>query len=141
DAPGSPGSWLEPRLLQVRTPVRITADGYTVALRDGDWQSGRGTPVDAREVQALTGALRSLQVDGVAGADAQRDLSQAQADLVLQVAGLGGEVTLELYRRGDRHFIHSSEYPLFFSLSAYDYDRLTGIDLRLVSAAETGRGD
>ena len=139
DAPGSPGAWLDPRLLQVRTPLRITADGYSsVQLRDGDWLSGRGTPVDAREVLALTSALRSLQVDGVAGADTQRDLSQAQADLVLQVAGLGGEVTLELYRLGDRHFIHSSEYPLFFRLSAYDYDRLTGIDLRLVSDPSGG---
>jgi hypothetical protein len=31
------------------------------------------------------------------------------------------------------HFIHSSEYPLYFKLSALDFDRLTGIDASLVS--------
>lgn len=136
DAPGSPDAWLDPRLLQVRTPVRITADAYTVQWRDSHWVSGRGTQADEREMLALTTALRSLQVEGVAGEDAQRDLSQAQAELVLQVESLGGEITLELFRVGGKHFIHSSEYPLFFKLSAYDFDRLAGIDFRLISPGE-----
>jgi hypothetical protein len=36
----------------------------------------------------------------------------------------------------DPYFIHSSEYPLFFKLNAYDFDRLTGIDFRLISGEE-----
>jgi hypothetical protein len=46
-------------------------------------------------------------------------------------------VTLELITLDGNHFIHSSEYPLFFELSAYDFDRLMGIDFRLVSGEES----
>ena len=52
---------------------------------------------------------------------------------MLNVESLAGEATLELFHREDRHYIHSSEYPLFFTLGAWDYDRLTGIDFRLIS--------
>ena len=137
DAPGVSSAWLEPRLLQIRTPLNITADSYSLNREDGDWISGAGQAPDARELEALLAALRSLQVDGVAAEDLQRELSEAEADLILQVQSLAGEVTLELFTLGGEHFIHSSEYTLFFKLSAYDFDRLTGIDFLLISGTPT----
>ena len=136
DAPGVSGQWLEPRLLQVRAPVSITADSYSLHRAGGDWTSGTGQAPDERELQALLSALRSLQVDGVAAKDMQRDLSETEAELVLQVQSLAGEVTLELFTVANEHFIFSSEYPLFFKLSAYDFDRLTGIDFPLISTTD-----
>ncbi len=133
DAPAVSGAWLEPRLLQIRTPLSITADSYSLNRDSGDWLSGAGLAPDARELEALLVALRSLQVGGVAGQDMQRELSQAEADLVLQVRSLAGAVTLEFFTVHDEHFINSSEYALFFKLSAYDFDRLSGIDFRLIS--------
>lgn len=136
DAPGISGPWLDRKLLQTRAPVRISADTYSLRLEGDRWLSGMGQPPDERELQALLAALRSLQIDGLASEDDQRDLAEAEADMVFNIDSLAGTVTLELFQMGERHFIHSSEYPLFFSLSAYDYDRLAGIDDRLISGAQ-----
>lgn len=129
--------WLEPRLLQVRTPLRIDADLYNLHFDNGVWLSGTGGIPDEQELEALIAALKSLQVDGVAHEDIQRELSAMEADLVLKIQSLTGDVTLELVTLNDAHFILSSEYPLFFKLSAYDFDRLTGIDFRLISGEES----
>ena len=136
DAPGTSGSWVDRKLLQIRTPVRITADTYSLQRQGLDWQSGIGQPPDNRELEALLAALRSLQIDGLAGEDTQRDLAEAEADLLLSVESLAGKVTLELFSQGDKYFIHSSEYPVFFTISAYDYDRLMTIDARLISGED-----
>ena len=140
DAPGTSGRWLDRKLLQTRAPVRIAADTYSLRLEGDRWLSGLGQTPDERELQALLAGLRSLQIDGLASEDDQRDLAEAEADMVFTIDSLAGTVTLEFFRMGERYFIHSSEYPLFFSLSAYDYDRLAGIDDRLISAAESGQG-
>ena len=125
-----------PRLLQVRSPLRIDADLYNLHFENGVWLSGTGGAPDEQELEALITALKTLQVDGVADEELQRELSAVEADLVLKIQGLAGEVSLELLTLNDNYFIHSSEFPLFFKLSAYDFDRLTGIDFRLISGEE-----
>ncbi len=133
DAPGHSGAWLDRKLLQIRTPLRITADSYSLSRKGGEWRSGLALRPDERELDALLATLRSLQVDGIANGDQQRDLAETEAELLLEVESLGGPVKLELFTLGEQHFIHSSEYPLFFTVSAYDYERLTDIDFRLIS--------
>ena len=132
DIPSEGGHWLDRRLLQIRTPTRIVADGYSLERRGDQWVSGIGKVPDLRELEALLGALRSLQVEGVASADMQRDLSGAEARLVLKIQSLSGDTTLEFFSIAGESFIYSSEYALFFRLSDYDYDRFTGIDARLL---------
>jgi len=128
DAPGGSSGWLARDLLQIRAPTQIAADTYSL-YREGDgWRAGNGLEPDPREVEALLSTLRNLQVEGVADEDLQRDLAEAEADLVLQVQDLGGEVTLELFRRGEGRFLYSSRYPLCFAVGERDYDRLTSID-------------
>jgi hypothetical protein len=139
DAPAISGPWVEPTLLQVRAPLRIYADTYSLNLENGSWLSGAGEAPDEQELQVLINALRTLQVEGVAQADQQRDLSSAEADLILQINSLSGEVFLELFTLNDKHFIFSSAYPLFFKLSAYDFDRLTQIDIGLISTGATAQ--
>ena len=85
------------------------------------------------ELERLISALKSLQIDGIAGEDLQNELSAVEADLVMAIQSPTGHVTLELITVANEHFIYSSEYPLFFTLSAYDFDRLTRVDLRLIS--------
>ena len=132
DIPGESEQWLDTRLLQIRTPTRIVADGYSLTRQGDHWVSGLGEEPDSRELETLLSALRSLQVEGVASADMQRDLSEAEAGLVLKIESLSGETTLELFSIEDEKFIYSSEYALFFRLSDYDYDRFTSIDARLL---------
>ena len=133
DAPAISGAWLEPDLLQVRTPLRVDADSYSVHFDNGIWRSGTGGTPDPRELEALIKALRNLQVDGVADFDMQRELSLAEASLELAVHSLAGETHFELFLQDGQHYIHSSEYSLFFKISAYDFDLLAGIDFRLIS--------
>lgn len=133
DAPAISGAWLEPDLLQVRTPLRIDADSYSVNFENGIWLSGTGGTPDPDELKALITALRNLQVEGVAEYDMQRELSLAEATLELVIHSLAGETRLELFLQDKQHYIHSSEYSLFFKISAYYYDRLAGIDLGLIS--------
>ena len=128
DAPATASAWLDRKLLQIRAPVSITADGYSLSREGGSWLNGTGQVPQQRELEALLSILRSLQVDGLAGEDQQRDLAAAEAELVLQISSLSGDTTLELFTLEKQHYIHSSEYRLFFTLSAYEYDRLIGID-------------
>jgi hypothetical protein len=132
DIPGESELWLDRRLLQIRTPTRIVADGYSLTRKGDHWVSGIGQEPDSRELEALLGALRSLQVEGVASPDMQRELSGTEARLVLEIQSLSGEFTLEFFSAEGEHFIYSSEYALFFRLSDYDYERFTSIDARLL---------
>jgi hypothetical protein len=141
DAPAVDDAWLDRSLLQVRSPLEVVADAYSVHWRDGHWVAGGGGQPDQRELDALLSALRSLQVRGVAAQDVQRELSQAEADLLLNVTGLRGEVTLELFQFEGAHYIYSSRHDFLFRLSDYDYDRLTGIDFMLISGDRAGAGD
>lgn len=133
EAPGINGAWLDRKLLQIRTPLAITADGYSLRRQGSEWRSGIGGTPDERELQALLAALRSLQIDGVASEDSQRDLAGAEAELILTVQSLTGDISLELFDLDGKYFIYSSRYPLFFRLSAYDHDRLTNIDVARIS--------
>jgi hypothetical protein len=130
-------AWLDPRLLQVRAPLRIDTDLYNLYFENGRWRSATAGTPDEKELNALITALNNLQVEGIANEDLQRELSVAEDDLVIRIQSLAGVVTLELVTLNGEHFIHSSEFPLFFTCSAYDFDRLTGIDARLISGEDS----
>ena len=136
DLPSEAGKWLEPRLLQVRAPVAINADGYSLQRRGGEWRLGTGGAPEQRELQALLDALRNLQVLGVASQEQQRATEREEAVLILDISGLAGDTRLTFYRSGDDHYATSSEYPHLFKISAYDFDKLTGIDSLLLSGAQ-----
>ena len=139
EVPAVSDAWLDPRLLQVRAPVRIDTDLYNLVLENGQWISATGGQPDKHELDALINALKSVQVEGIAGEDLQRELSATEADLVLKIQSLTGDVTLELVTLNGKHFIHSSEFPLFFECSTYDFDRLAGIDAGLISGEDGSR--
>ncbi len=133
DAPAFDGAWIEPRLLQVRAPMRIDADAYSLQRDGGEWRTGAGGIPDERELQALLSTLRSLQVEGIADPAQVTRLAEAEAELVLDIHSLSGQRKLSLFRQQGQHFVHSSEFPVIFRISAYDFDRLTGIDFSLLS--------
>lgn len=133
DLPTNAGKWLDPRLLQIRAPMAINADGYTLQRDSGNWLLGSGAVPEPRELQALLDALRHIQVQGVATPAIRADVARNEAELILQVEALAGSVELQLFKHDDGHYISSSEYPYLFVISAYDYDKLTGIDGLLLS--------
>jgi hypothetical protein len=133
DVPANSAAWLDPKLLQVRVPLRIDSDLYNIYLENGDWKSATGGQPDPEEVDALLSALKDLRVDGIAGDDLQRDLSEVEDELILNVQSLAGEVTLKVITLKGKHYIYSSEFPLFFTLSTYDFNRLTGVNAARIS--------
>ena len=139
DAPAFNDAWLDPRLLQLRSLLRIDADLYSVSFEDGTWQSGIGRTPDQQELESLVDAFRTLMIDGVADQAMQRDLSDTEADLGFTIESLAGTVTFELFSTEGQHFIHSSEFAQFFKISTYDFERLAGIDFRLISGEDNVR--
>lgn len=134
DVPALTGKWLDPRLLQVRVPVRIDTDLYHLRFEDGTWLTGNGGTPDEATLLTLITALKTVQVLGVANEDQARDLAGMEADLIMNVESLAGPVTFELFKSGEQHFIHSSEYPLFFQISPPDFTRLAEVNIGLISA-------
>jgi hypothetical protein len=139
ETPAVSGSWLDPRLLQIRAPLRVDADLYSLHFKNSLWLSGSGGTPNEGELEALISTLKAIQVEGVAAGDTQRDLAAREADLVLEIQSLAGDMTLELSSLKGEYFIHSSEYPLFFKLNAHDFDRLEGIDVGLISGEKSGQ--
>lgn len=139
EVPAVTESWLDPKLLQVRVPLRIDTDLYNLYFDNGRWRSATGGRPDKTELEALLAALKNLQVAGIAGEDVQRDLAALEDDLVFNIQSLAGDVTLEVVTWKDEHFIHSSEFSVFFKLSAYDFERLAAVDARLISGEDIGQ--
>ncbi len=137
EVPAVGEEWLDTRLLQVRAPLRIDTDLYNLYFENGLWRSATGGVPDERELDTLLSALKNLEVDGVANEDLQRELAATEADLVVEIQSLAGNVTLEIVSLHGKHYIHSSEFPLFFTCSAYDSGRLTGIDAGLISGEDS----
>jgi hypothetical protein len=136
DIPAAPGGWLDPRLLQVRVPVRIHADLYSLRYEDGRWMTGGGLEPDETELQILLTALKTLTIGGVAGAEQSQRLAQLEADVIMEVESLAGTVILELLSVEGRYFIRSSEYPMFFEIDEDNFRRLADVDPGLVSAEQ-----
>ena len=133
ELPAVPGEWLDPRILQVRVPVRIDSDLYHLRLEDGHWLAGNGATPDNAELTTLLTTLKTLTVIGVADEDQARSLAETEADVIMGIESLAGEITLELIARDGQYFIYSSEYPLFFEIGELDFERIAGIDITLIS--------
>jgi hypothetical protein len=138
DLPARQDGWLDAGLLELKAPLRIAADGYSLDRSSGEWRLGDGSRPDARELAALLDALQGLQVSGVADAALAGSLGTGEAALILQVESLSGTDTLSLHQKGDRYLVHSARWQQYFLVSAYTFDTLTGIDAMLMSATTEG---
>lgn len=134
DAPAVSEGWLDRKLLQIADPQAIEGAGFSLVKEQGIWRNAAGGQPEQRELDALLLALRSLQVEAVADEDDQRTLSEMTPALSLRITDAAGTCDLELYELDGGHAAYSSRHALFFALSAYDFDRLAGIDGRLLAA-------
>jgi hypothetical protein len=134
EAPAFASGWLQRTLLQSSDIQGVKASDYTVQLSTEGWRAANGIAPDYRELEALLLALGSLQADGIANDDDQRSLSQAKPELILEIETQDATQQLEFFTREQEHFVYSSRYPLFFTISDYDFDRITGIDPDLMRA-------
>jgi hypothetical protein len=71
--------------------------------------------------------------------DDQRTLAETEPTLALDVRTASGTERLEYFSLDSGRFIYSRKFPLFFSLSDYDFDRITGIDASILAATIPAR--
>lgn len=129
DAPANDSDWLDRGLLQLPQPQTIQGRGFVLAQTDsGAWQAADGGTPEPRELEALLVSLANLQVDGIASEDQQRSLAEADPAFSISAATAAGERTLAFYLMEGEHFVHDPRYDLFFTISAYDFDRLDTLD-------------
>lgn len=130
DAPVEPDAWLDTTLAAIAGPQALRVDGLELRrLGDGPWRTANGREPDPRELAALLEALASLTVHGLADEDTQRSLAQAGQPVRRIRAGQDGRsITLELFRDGERYYLHDSRYSPFFKLSKKQFLRLAGVE-------------
>jgi Domain of unknown function (DUF4340) len=139
DAPASASAWLQRSLLQISDPDHIKGPGFEISREGNGWLTPSGVAPDRRELDTLLLALASQQVDGVAEEDDQRTLAETEPTLALDVRTASGTERLEYFSLDSGRFIYSRKFPLFFSLSDYDFDRITGIDASILAATIPAR--
>ncbi len=136
DASGVDSDWLDKRSLQIKSPLSISSDPYSLHKQDNDWLGDEGQRPDGRELEALLLALSSLQIEGVADEDMQRTLSIAVPRITLAVETSSGNTSFELFKVGELHYIHCSDHSLFFTMSRYDFDRFSTLDWHRLNGEE-----
>ncbi|MFV8818623.1 DUF4340 domain-containing protein [Haliea sp. E17] len=136
EIPAHDDGWLLPSLLQVRAPVAISSDGYSLRHSNGQWLDGNGNRVAEEQIEALQHALRDLRAEGLAPQQLADSLQPAQAELILGIESLGGNFTLEFYLHEGQHYLRSSRYPFLFRLPGFIYERIRGLDSLILTGAE-----
>lgn len=129
DAPAQDAGWLDRRLLQVSQPLGIQGPGFALTRLDsGTWMAADGAVPESRELEALLSSLANLQVDGIAGEDQQRSLAQAAPAFSISASTATGDRELIFYLLDEQRFVRDPRHEPFFTISAYDFDRLTTLD-------------
>lgn len=127
EAPGHTGGWLDKALLQIAEPLRIGTGEYTLTKQQDGWVSATSSNPDERELEALLSGLANIRIEGIADASLRASLDIAAAETIFELETSQGNSTLSLFRVGQQRFIRSSKFEYFFTLSAYDFNRLAGI--------------
>ena len=135
DLPASEDAWLDQSLLAVAEPTRIVGPDYTLTeSEDGVWTLADGeapggtamAPLDDDRSRQLVSALANLRVQSLASGDPAAAQGQT---VTIEVETANGSYRYEFYRDDKSYYVHRNDRAPVFTLSQYDYDRITGVDL------------
>jgi hypothetical protein len=128
DLPATPAEWLDKTLLQVRDIQAVTGLDYSLR-RDGETWLGDGEqPPAADVVEDLVNGLRSLRVTRAADITTASVLEEMAAPPTLTVEADGESYEFRLFEIEEDYYIQRLDIPVYFSLSAFDYDRLNDVN-------------
>ncbi|MEJ2530607.1 MAG: DUF4340 domain-containing protein [Halioglobus sp.] len=134
DLPASEDAWLDQSLLAVAEPTRIVGPDYTLTeSEDGVWtladgEATKGTamaPLDDDRARQLVSALANLRVQSLASGDPAAAQGQA---VTIEVETADGSYRYDFYRDDESYYVRRNDRAPVFTLSQYDYDRITGMD-------------
>jgi hypothetical protein len=127
EAPTQSSDWLDKALIQTTEPLRISTAEYTLTKEQDGWVSATSNSPHERELAALLSGLANIRINGIADDSVRASLDIAAPETSFNVKTATGNTTVSLFRLGQQRFVRSSEFEHFFTLSAYDFDRLSGI--------------
>lgn len=134
ELPTTPNEWLDKSLLQLADASAVQGLDYSIAV-DGDTWQGDGTPA-AAEVEKLVNGLSGLRVTGAADIATAAVLDELDAPPTLVVEAAGERYEYRLYEIEEAYYVRRSDIPVYFSLSAFDYDRLNDVNAESLYSSE-----
>ena len=141
DVPADANGWLDKRLLQVADISAVTGLDYSLRRADGAWRGDDERIPDAAAVEDLVNGLESLRVTSAADIATASILEEMSAPPTLTVEAGGRRYAFRLYEIEDAYYIQRDDIPVFFSLSAFDYDRLNDVDAETLYPPTEEPGD
>jgi hypothetical protein len=130
DAPVAAADWLEKTLLQLQLDEVSAIRGldYALTLEGDQWRSLEGAVPEQSQVDALLNGLSSMRVTAAADVATASVLEEMGAPATLTVTSGGETRELRLYEIDGAHYIDRDDIPVYFSISAFDHDRLNDVN-------------
>ncbi len=135
ELPVVPAEWLDKSLLQPRDITAIDGLDYRLSREGERWLGDESATPSTELVDTLVNGLTSLRVTGAADIATASLLADLDAPPTLQVTAGGERYAFRLYEMEDSYFVQREDIPVYFSLSALDYDRLNDVDAESLYAA------
>lgn len=127
EVPLSPGEWLDKSLLRLDDIQSIEGLDYALQRAGQTWQGDNDRTPHAETVDQLLNGLSSLRVTAAADIATASVLEQVSAPPTLTVEAAARRYEYRLYEIEDAYYIQRSDIPVYFSLGAFDYDRLNDV--------------
>jgi hypothetical protein len=141
ELPVTGGEWLDKSLLQLEQVRAVNGLDYAIRRRDDSWIGDNGKIPATGEVDSLINGLSGLRVTGVADIATAGMLADVPAPPTLSVESGDGSYEFRLYEIEENYYIKRSDIPVFFSLGAFDHDRLNDVTAQTLYPAEEDTDD
>jgi hypothetical protein len=135
DLPAQPDQWLDTGMLQMTDVQVVQGLDYRILKTNAGWRDqSDNTPLQS-EVDKLVNALTSLRINAAADLASAAVFKEMQAPPTLSVESSQGSYAFRLYDIEGAYYIQRDDIPVYFSLSAMDYDRLSEVTAETLKAS------
>ena len=135
ELPTTADEWLDKTLLGLADVETIEGLDYTLSRAGDSWTSASGETPNPEVLEGLLNGLRNLRVSNVADIATAELLGDLDAPPTLVVSSGAERLEYRLYEIDDAYYIQRDDIPAFFSLGAFDYDRLNDVEAESLFAS------
>lgn len=136
DLPASPSDWLDQTLLQIEDVQAIQGLDYQVSWQDDSWQNKSAQHATQADIDGLVNGLHSLRISGATDLATAKILRETVVPPTLVVTAAGASYEYRLYEIEEAYYINRSDIPIYFTVSAFDYDRLNDVSAETLFKVE-----